>query len=69
MVCIFDFCNNMNPHPYILFLVDKSMTKIMNICFENCYKLVICSDHFSSFINYSYNERMLNTVYDVRFIF
>ena len=34
-VFIFDFCKNMNPRLYILFLVDKSMTYIMNICFEN----------------------------------
>ena len=25
-ICIFDFCKNMNPRLYILFLVDKSMT-------------------------------------------
>ena len=25
-VCLFDFCKNMNPRRYILFLVDKSMT-------------------------------------------
>ena len=25
-VCLFDFCKNMNPRFYILFLVDKSMT-------------------------------------------
>ena len=24
--CNFDFCKNMNPRLYILFLVDKSMT-------------------------------------------
>ena len=26
MVCIFDFCKNINPRLYILFSVDKSMT-------------------------------------------
>ena len=25
-VCIFDFCKNMNPRFYILFLADESMT-------------------------------------------
>ena len=25
-MCIFDFCKNMNPRLYLLFVVDKSMT-------------------------------------------
>ena len=33
-----DFCKDMNPRLYILFLVDKYMTLITNMCFENqCY--------------------------------
>ena len=35
MICTFDFCKNMSPL-YILFLVDKYMTQIMSMCFENC---------------------------------
>ena len=40
MVCIFDFCKYINRYLYILFLVNKSMTQIINISFENYSKLV-----------------------------
>ena len=40
IVSIFDFYENTNSRLYILFLVVKSMTEIMNIGSENYQKLV-----------------------------
>ena len=39
-ICIFDFCKNISPRLHISFLVDKSITYIMNIYFENFRNLL-----------------------------
>ena len=55
MEFIFDFCKNMNPCLYNLFLVDKSMVN-NKICFENYQKLNLGEFIYNAECHIYFNE-------------
>ena len=62
-VCIFDFCKNTNPRLNILFLVDKSMTEIMNTVLRIIRSLLL---NVWSFFMFSLNFDPVKEILKIR---